>query len=465
MLRRIVQLIPLVLVFPATIVGSPITAEGSLPTPIRHVVIIDQENHSFDNVLGWLCLQLNRCQGPMRLPDGTPVGLIHDGTTIALPPAEDIVPRTPHNHDAQVLAVDGGRMDSFDLMVEGTANCNQASGYSCYQAYRPNQIPNLAALGTNFVIADHTFQSDVAASWGSHLGLVAGSMDGFYGDNPTATGTGSGWGCDSNRDALWTPPGGGAPIFQPSCVPDPSLAGRPYGGAYRATQVQWVPTIMDRLDAAQLPWKIYAGKPAQKGQGGFQSTGYQWATCPSFADCLYTAQANNVFDSTKILVDAAAGQLPALSIVTPTLDKSQHNTVSMKLGDNWIGQVLEALESSPEWSSTAVFITYDDCGCFYDHVAPPPGLGVRVPMVIVSPFARRAFTDSNVASYASLLAFTEYVFGLSPLATSDASAYNFLGSFDFTHANLSAVPMVTSSVSAEEQNYIKAHPDAANDPT
>jgi hypothetical protein len=85
--------------------------------------------------------------------------------------------------------------------------------------------------------------------------------------------------------------------------------------------------------------------------------------------------------------------------------------------------VVQAIESGPDWSTTAIFITYDDCGCFYDHVAPPsPELGIRVPMVVVSPFARRGFTDTNVASYASLLAFTEYVFGLQPLADADANA-------------------------------------------
>jgi phospholipase C len=161
----------------------------------------------------------------------------------------------------------------------------------CYEAFDPNKIPNLAALATEFVIADHTFQSDPAASWGGHLSLVAGAADGF-------------------------------------------------------------------------------------------------------------------------------------------------------------------------------FITYDDCGCFYDHVAPPsPELGIRVPMVVVSPFARRGFTDTNVASYATLLAFTEYVFGLQPLADADANAYAFLNSFDFGQLLLGPVPMVTSPVAADELAYIAAHPPPGDDDT
>jgi phospholipase C len=127
--------------------------------------------------------------------------------------------------------------------------------------------------------------------------------------------------------------------------------------------------------------------------------------------------------------------------------------------------VVSAIENGPNWSSTAIFITYDDCGCFYDHVAPPSGLGIRVPMVIVSPWSRRNFTDSNTASFASLLAFIEHRFELQPLGAADANAYDFSNSFDFSHPKLSTITMVTSSVPADELLYIKAHPGPADDPT
>ena len=87
----------------------------------------------------------------------------------------------------------------------------------------------------------------------------------------------------------------------------------------------------------------------------------------------------------------------------------------MAVGDNWIGQVVSAIETGPDWASTAIFLTWDDCGCFYDHVAPPTGLGIRVPMIMISPYVKAGTTDSNVASFASVLAFTETVFGL-PIA-------------------------------------------------
>jgi phospholipase C len=347
----------------------------------------------------------------------------------------------------------------------------------CYEAYDPGKIPNLAALAAQFVIADHTFQSDQAASWGAHLSLVAATSDGFYGNNPcqglpgqsticAPRPFGPGWGCDSNRDALWAATTGTMPTSVPSCVPFRNGSGTYLDGSGKTSPVPWVPTVMDRLDQANLTWRLYAGTAAVADGTAYQDSGYQWATCPSFADCLETSQRNNLVNANQVLTDATNGTLPALSIVTPTAGNSQHNTQSMKLGDNWIGQVVAAIEDGPNWPSTAIFITYDDCGCFYDHVAPPsPQLGIRVPMVIVSPFAKRGRTDSNVASYASLLAFTEYVFDLRPLAAADAGAYNFLDSFDFGIARLSPVAMVTSAVPADELAYIAAHPGTENDPT
>ena len=84
----------------------------------------------------------------------------------------------------------------------------------------------------------------------------------------------------------------------------------------------------------------------------------------------------------------------------------------MAQGDNWIGSIVNAIEQGPQWTSTAIFITWDDCGCFYDHVPPPPGLGIRVPMLLVSPYAKAGYTDSAAASFASILAYTEHAFTL-----------------------------------------------------
>ena len=479
MFRQISKLLPAVALLAGTVslptsVASNTHAASTATSPISHVVVLMQENHSFDNVLGRLCVQSQRC-------DGATVGLLHDGSAIALPAAKNIVPGAPHNVQAMTTAIDGGRMDGFDLMVTPDHDC-AGPDYDCYQAFDSSQIPDLAALALSFAISDRTFQSDLAASWGSHLGLVSATLDGFNGDNPCAgtqcpalapqpapVALGTGWGCDSHRDALWSRATDGRLSYQPACVPDPTLP-LANGGAYRSTDVRWVPTIMDRLDSAKLAWKLYAGSdklPTSQQGSGFPENGYQWAICPTFADCLYTNQAKNLALASQVIDDATSGTLPAVSIVTPTNAKSQHNFYSMKMGDNWIGQVVQAIENGPQWSSTAIFITYDDCGCFYDHVAPPAGLGIRVPMVIVSPYAKRGFTDSNIASYASLLAFIEHTFGLQPLSKTDAGAYDFSNSFDFSTPQLTTIPMVISSETPEDLHYMQEHPrdPDENDPT
>ena len=405
---------------------------AALPTPIRHVVIVFQENQSFDGVLGALCVQDQRC-------DGATSGTLADGTTIPLAVAPDIVPEVGHLVSDQTLAVDEGKMDGFSLI----RGCDSSTGYACYMQYEPSQIPSLAALARSFVISDRTFETGLRPSWGAHLDLAAAQSDGFTGDNPIAVpGVGQGpdtWGCDSNRNATWVSPSG-AMLSVPSCVPRPDGS-----GPYVPSPVPWVPTIMDRLDAAAMSWRIYGGLD-------------RWTVCPSFSDCVFGPERGAVVRDRQVITDAAQGRLPNLSIVIPSLANSQHNTVSMLVGDNWIGSVLGAIENGPLWGSTAVFITYDDCGCFYDNVPPPPDLGIRVPMVIVSPYAKPAYTDSNVASYSSMLAYTEHVFGLQPLYGTDAAAYDYAQSFDYSQPPLPPAHLEVHPLPRWERRWLKEQP-------
>jgi len=209
-----------------------------------------------------------------------------------------------------------------------------------------------------------------------------------------------------------------------------------------------MPTIMDKLDKASLRWKLYTAAPGH---------GYLWAICPSFAACQYTSDRSKQVPTARVLINAREGNLPNFSVVLPTVRVSQHNGGSMREGDNWIGEVISAIEHGPDWQSTAVFITYDDCGCFYDHVPPPSGLGIRAPMVIVSPWARPGYVDSNDASMASLLAFTEHNFGLDPLNERDAMAYDYSNAFDFDQTPLSPVPTTRSKLSPRAR-WVTRHP-------
>jgi phospholipase C len=286
--------------------------------------------------------------------------------------------------------------------------------------------------------------------------LVAATRAGFTGDNPQlgTDGRGPGWGCESLRDADWQAIDGTI-SRQPSCVPDYTLdAGSfPYGGAYKPTQVAPAPTIMDRLDQASLTWKLYTATDESQ-----IKSGYRWSICPTFAQCLYTAQHANQVDRGQFFQDAANGTLPNFGVVLPDGPNSQHNNYSMAQGDNYIGQVVSAIENGPNWGSTAIFITYDDCGCFYDHVPPPPGFGIRTPMIIVSPWTKPGYTDSMQASYASILAFTEHSYGLLPLNDTDRLAYDYSNAFDFSQQPLAPVQTTTTELSREQLRAVRNAP-------
>lgn len=463
-------------VAPPTPTPTPTATPTPTPTPppgspIKHVVVIYQENHSFDEVLGDWCLTSGRCDEGFNITQ--PVTLA-GGVKVATQVSPDIVPNVNHSVASQVAAMDGGLMDGW-ASVAGCGKTSNLSGsmpYGCLTYYTPAEIPDLTGLASNFAISDATFSMADSPSWGGHLYVVSPTTDQFNGNNPVPPSpkpsgwtSGPGWGCDSNLVAQWIDPKTGITSMQPSCIPDPALS-RPNGGAFEPTSAQYVPTIMDRLDQAGQSWRLYTSSP---GDGG-----YIWAVCPSYAECLDTNQAKGMVPLQQVLTDAAAGSLPAYSLV---LDGSgtyggvvQHNNMSMATGDNWIGRVVEAIEDGPDWNSTAIFITYDDCGCFYDHVAPglnPDGTqqGIRVPMVIVSPYARPGYTDSTPATFASILAYVEQNFGLAALGANDAGAYAFSNTFDYSQSPRPGVPMRVQAIPQSEQQYLAAHPPDPDDPT
>ncbi|MFN2543809.1 MAG: alkaline phosphatase family protein [Actinomycetota bacterium] len=440
---QMVRLLALLAVLGVTVTlfQEPRSPAEAATGQIQHVVVIYQENHSFNEILGWICLKEKRCKG-------TDTGLLRNGDVIELQRGPDIVPGLKHTIAAQRISINNGQMNGFSK-IHG---CTAARHYACYQRYRAFQIPNLAALARTFTISDHTFETDVVSSWGSHIEIVAAQLDGFTGDNPEPTKEhpdGPGWGCDSYRDAPWKATASSKIVWVPSCIPQADGS-----GPYRASPVKYVPTIMDRLDEAGLSWRIY--RPGNDPEG--PRLPYGWAICPTFAECLYGPQAADAVEDTQVIADAQSGQLPTFSIVIPQGRNSQHNGWSMRMGDNWIGDVVEAIEKGPNWSSTAIFITYDDCGCFYDQMPPPAGLGVRVPMVIVSPFARPAFTDTSIATYSSILAFLEHTFGLTPLTGDDANAYDYSGAFDYTQTPIAGVEMGRHPLPRWEVAYLRKHP-------
>jgi phospholipase C len=426
---------------PAT-AGTGATASPPVGMSIKHVVLIYQENHTFDNLLGGMCLaQGNRC-------NAVPSGLA-GSTVVPLTPTPDIVPTMNHTVQGQALANDGGKMDGFYKFKECAA-----PAYACYTQAAQSNIPNLWSLATNYAINDNTYAQSAVMSWQQHLQMGALVSGGFYGNNPTPDPTltgGTGWSCVSNDQVQWGPTN----QWVPPCIPDASGQ-----GPRKPSPVPWVPNLyVDDLAANGVSYGLYGAHYATAKGDAIWCPGCMFGSWEDSAQNALTGK-----PSEAILTDIAAGNLPQFSFVTPTPANSQHNNDSLIQGDNWIGSIVSAVQASPYWASTAIVIAYDDCGCFYDHVAPPAGMGMRTPLVIVSPYAKAGYVDHTQAAFApSLDAFVEWVFGLPPLTptTPDNGAYAWQNAFNFTQVPLPGVLLKQTPIPASSVRYLATHPASA----
>ena len=182
------------------------------------------------------------------------------------------------------------------------------------------------------------------------------------------------------------------------------------------------PTLADSLNNAGLTWKYY--------------TPHLASIFGSIKHIRDSSEWNvHIALDTQFAVDAQNGQLPAVSWLIPPFSVSEHPPNSLCQGENWTAAQLNAVMQGPDWNSTVVFITWDDFGGFYDHVAPPQldqfGLGPRVPLLIISPYAKAGYVSHTVYEHSSVLKLIETRYHLPPLTARDGMASNMLDSFDF----------------------------------
>ena len=366
---------------------------------IQHIVYIIKENRTFDNYFG-------------KFPgaEGATSGTISTGKVIPLGQAPDRTPRDiDHSWQAALKAMDSGKMDQFDLIGGG----NQNGDFLAYTQYTEADIRNYFAYASNFVLADHMFSSLHGPSFPNHLYTV-GAQSGGAINNPTSSGV---WGCD-------------APDTSSVQVMDN------VGNITRQFPCFDFHTIADTLEARGLTWKYYS---PVKGESG-----YIWSALDAIDHIRNTSLWNDhVVPTAQFVDDAANGRLPAVSWLVVSADKSEHPPASVCVGENWTVQQLNAVMQGPDWKSTAVFLTWDDFGGFYDHVPPPQvdnfGFGPRVPLLIISPYAKAGFISHTFYEFSSVLKFIEQSFGLPPLTDRDSEANDMLDSFDFDQRPLPAL--------------------------
>ena len=371
---------------------------------IEHIVFIVKENRSFDTYFG-----------TFPGADGVTMGRTSKGEVVPLTPTPDgLAFDLGHRWGDAVKAIDGGKMDGFDLVTNGNLDGTMLP----YTQMREPDIPNYFAYARNFVLADHMFSSLQGPSFPNHLYTVAAQSGGAI-NNPRPKEI---WGCDADPDELVD-------------VMDAK------GEISKAPPCFDFPTLADRLEPANVSWKYYAPSRGEEG--------YAWSAFDAIKhirnSSLWTRK---VVPDAQFVEDARNGRLPAVSWLV-TGAASEHPPYSTCRGENWSVEQLNAVMEGPDWASTAVFITWDDFGGFYDHVPPPTvdrfGLGPRVPLLIISPYARKGKVSHTQYEFSSFVSLIEKRFFLVPLTERDQKANDMLDSFDFTQPPLPPLVLNTRS--------------------
>jgi phospholipase C len=364
---------------------------------IKHVIVIMQENRSFDSYFG----TYPGADGiPMK--NGVPTVCVPDPEAGAcIKPyhdTDDINIGGQHQAKDTVKDIDGGKMDGFIRQAEATAPVSCGSATSKCEPSLPGgatdvmgyhtaaEIPNYWQYAQDFVLNDHMFETNQGWSFPSHLGLV------------------SLWAasCSQATNPL-------------SCTSDDSQAIGYNDEHFPWTDLTWL------LHRAGVSWQYFVGT------GGNPDCDNDAATCeakslspvvpgiwnplPNFTDVAQDGQLGNIVSTAKFFPEARNGTLPAVSWVVPNSIVSEHPAEPISAGQAYVTGLINSVMEGPDWNSTAIFLAWDDFGGFYDNVVPPSvdaiGYGLRVPGLVISPYAIRGKVDHQVLSFDAYAKFIE----------------------------------------------------------
>ena len=338
--------------FPAVRIGR------AAETPLKNIVVLMQENHSFDNYFGLY-------PGAEGLPPCAP---LTRARTLCLE-------GPPHNIEEAVIEASTSVIDPEKFRLLG--------GGKALTYYTGEDLPYYWALADRFTLCDHYFCSVLGPTTINRAFSVAAAAGSLRDNSSVATAT----------------------------LPET--------------------TIVDRLQAAGVDWRCYT---AQQPDADYNAVRLfaRWRDDP---------RASRPY--TEFLADAAAGRLPPVSWVITQEPLSEHGPDDVSWGERFAALTINTLAAGPQWKDSALILSYDENGGFYDHVSPPRvdelGLGFRVPGIVVSPFARAGHVSSSVYEHCSTLALIERTFGLRPLTSRDAAADPFQDAFDFSRRELGFV--------------------------
>ena len=391
--------------FPGKPAGTP-----SMPE-IEHIVVLMMENHSFDNLLGMVPHQVpgRRSVDGLRLVGGKVVNSNPDsaGKPILANHASSpcqLIGEPSQSWNASHEAYDNGLNDGFV----------KASAPVAMQYWDKHDIPFTYSLVEHFPIGERHFSSLLGQTWPNRSYLFAATSSGMVND---------------------------------TIAPAPPPNG----------------TIWDRLDAHHIDWAVYFEPPS-------------YPSLELVPGSNTPARASRIKHFNRFRSDVAAGKLRQFTFLDPNYETtSEENPQDIDLGERYIAQVVTALMQAPTWKHTALLITYDEHGGYYDHVPPPAAIppdgvapiltsddipggfdryGFRVPMIVVSPWARARYVSRTVEDHTSITAFVERKWNLPAMTLRDANASPLTNYFDFrqpafaTPPKLAAAPKLAPGLAA-----------------
>jgi len=337
---------------------------------IKHVIVIMQENRSFDSYFGTF-------PGAIGIPKNVCVpDPLNGGCVKPFVDHQDKNLGGPHQNSNSIADVDNGKMDGFvgqaELKCKGTLPC----GTDVMGHHTASDIPNYWAYAQNFALDDKYFETDDSWSLPAHLMMV------------------SAWSANCNTADPMSCTGTPQPRNRTSNRPRP----------FAWTDLTWL------LHMEHVSWGYYLDGGAQSPSNprGVPSI---WNPLPGFTDVKQDGQEGNVQNLGAFMAQAKAGNLPAISWMVPNPADSEHPQALVSRGQAYVTRIINAVMKSPDWKSSAIFLAWDDWGGFYDQVVPPVkddlGYGIRNPGLVISPYAKRGFIDNTPLSSDSYLRFIE----------------------------------------------------------
>jgi phospholipase C len=388
--------------------SAEVDSGPSLPTPIKYVVVIVKENHSFDNYF-------------TNFPgaESSMTAKLHDGTVITRQQAPDgmLAGDVSHSHPSAVTDWNSGKMNGFDLIVPTDPR-------RPYMYYAESQIPNYWAYARNFALFDHFFSTLGGPSSPGHFAIIASQTPHFT--NPACPD-----GSDDCESGCTDPTG----LNQVS-VYDPDTCATKTAPACFS-----VPTVVDALPAG-MTWRTYAG-----------GTGVDIATAFRLVHGISddaNVRAAHFRTYTQLQADITSGDMANFTHVDVSSapnGASEHPPNGPCTGENFTVKIINAIMQGPHWNETAIIVTWDDFGGFYDHVAPTVekcangqwfNTGFRLPALVISPYAKQAVIKT-VTEQASVPKLVEELFGMPMMSTidphaRDGRAGSMMDAFDFTQS-------------------------------